>query len=124
MRFPTILSFFSNIISSFLLAIHLVLQLTLDEDGKLVELGVGGQAIVYLGRLPGMEVAVKVGGRVGVSWGVVRARDVPVTFARCGVVLSPAMLRAGQRPQQIAQPLSRLSAYLPAPPPPRLLAGN
>ncbi len=38
-----------------------LLQFVLDEQGQLVTLGAGGQAVVFLGRLSGLEVAVKVG---------------------------------------------------------------
>jgi hypothetical protein len=39
-----------------------LLQLITDAEGRPVELGEGAHAVVYLGRLQGEEVAVKVGG--------------------------------------------------------------
>jgi hypothetical protein len=39
----------------------LPLQLVEDEEGRLVELGAGAQAVVYQGLLNGIDVAVKVG---------------------------------------------------------------
>ena len=41
-------------------------QFVADADGQLVELGEGGHAVVYLARLQGVEVAVKVG--TGAAW--------------------------------------------------------
>jgi predicted Ser/Thr protein kinase len=43
-----------------MLAFWFLVQLVEDEEGRLVELGAGAQAVVYLGLLHGVDVAVKV----------------------------------------------------------------